>query len=71
MKSAEEMIAQLAEQARSDGRVTFVSWALRLDCEFVRDLAIVCWRINGRQSSEQQAIAALQRARAGHQVTTP
>jgi hypothetical protein len=68
MRTVEQVLAQLAEDARANGRMTFVSWRLRLDCEFVRDLGLIAWRINGKQSSEAQAVAALERARAGRPV---
>jgi hypothetical protein len=68
MRTVEQVLAQLAEDTRANGRTTFVSWRLRLDCEYVADLGLIVWRVNGKQCSEQQAAAALERARAGRPV---
>ncbi|MFM0428201.1 hypothetical protein PQQ75_04225 [Paraburkholderia aspalathi] len=64
MLTAEEIISRLENEARTDGVAKpFVSGRVRVDCEFVRDLAIFSWRIDGRTTTRQRAVQAIDEAR--------
>jgi hypothetical protein len=69
MLSPEEIILRLEEAARTDGPRVFVSGKLRVDCEWVHDMAQHYYRVNGVGALRQQVIRAINEARLSQTIT--